>query len=124
MKQILFVAILFITTLILIMAFIPASQALPEYSAQTGEPCAACHISPSGGGLRTPRGQAWVGGGRPGAVPARSDALAALGVRLRTNEQDFIAAPRADRPAPRINPPAAAPHGEKVRSWLRSYEGN
>ena len=37
------------------------TQALPEYSAQTGEPCATCHISPSGGGLRTPRGQAWLG---------------------------------------------------------------
>jgi hypothetical protein len=35
------------------------AQALPEYSAQVGEPCSSCHISPSGGGPRGPRGQAW-----------------------------------------------------------------
>ncbi len=69
------------------------SQALPEYSAQTGEPCATCHISPSGGGLRTPRGQGWIGSGRPGAVPALADALALLGVRLKVNEKDFVALP-------------------------------
>jgi hypothetical protein len=45
------------------------SLALPEYSVQTGEPCASCHVSPSGGGVRTPRGQAWVAEERPSTVP-------------------------------------------------------
>jgi hypothetical protein len=110
----------------LALAIVPPSQALPEYSAQTGEPCATCHISPSGGGLRTPRGQAWVGGGRPGAVPGLSDALAALGVRLRTNEEDFIAAPGIKSPAPRIHT-AATPtqaDADAIRAWLHTHEGN
>ncbi len=43
-----------LVTVALMLALLPAAtaQALPEYSAQTGEPCASCHISPSGGGAR------------------------------------------------------------------------
>jgi len=106
-------------------ALLLASQptgALPEYSTQTGEPCASCHISPSGGGLRTPRGQAWVGGGRPGTVPALNDALALLGVRLKVHEADFVALPAAVKPAePLAAPPAQA---EQMRAWLRMHAGN
>jgi mono/diheme cytochrome c family protein len=107
---------------VLVLAIAGSSQALPEYSAQTGEPCATCHISPSGGGLRTPRGQAWVGSGRPAAVPPLEKALAVLGVRLRTNAQDFIAAPGTRSPAPSM--PVTSAQAEKVRAWLRAYEGN
>jgi len=73
-----------LVTVALMLALLPAAtaQALPEYSAQTGEPCASCHISPSGGGPRGPRGQAWVASGKPGAVPDTLEALELLGVEL------------------------------------------
>lgn len=98
------------------------TQALPEYSAQTGEPCGTCHLSPSGGGLRTPRGQAWVGADRPGQVPDLTGSLSLLGVHLEANESDYIA------PATPI-PPAAplqfkAGQARKIHEWLRNYEGN
>ena len=44
-----------------VLALVPSfkpGEALPEYSAQTGEPCATCHVSPSGGGPPRP---AWAG---------------------------------------------------------------
>ncbi|MGQ9840585.1 MAG: hypothetical protein ACUVR4_08705 [Anaerolineae bacterium] len=113
--------------LVIISVVVPllASQptgALPEYSIQTGEPCASCHISPSGGGLRTPRGQAWVGSGRPGSVPSLTEALALLGVRLTVNEADFVALPAVVVPPA---PPQIAPTDVgRVRAWLRLYEGN
>jgi hypothetical protein len=127
MKRLFLAALLLILSAILALVIVPPSQALPEYSAQTGEPCAACHISPSGGGLRTPRGQAWVGGGRPGAVPALGDALAALGVRLQTNEKDFIAPPGAKNAAPRTpltGDAAAQANTHAMGVWLRTHEGN
>ena len=71
-----------------------------------------------------------MGGGRPGAVPGLSDALAALGVRLRTNEKDFIAAPGIRSLAPRTpltGDAAATPaqaDADAVRAWLRTHEGN
>jgi hypothetical protein len=34
--------------------------ARPEYAAATGQPCATCHVSPAGGGPRTPSGQAFM----------------------------------------------------------------
>lgn len=98
------------------------TQALPEYSAQTGEPCGTCHLSPSGGGLRTPRGQAWVGVNRPGQVPDLTESLSLLGVHLEADKSDYIA------PVAPI-PPAAplqfkAGQAEKIHEWLRNYEGN
>ncbi|MGC8779816.1 MAG: hypothetical protein ACP5UQ_03035 [Anaerolineae bacterium] len=122
MKRLLLITVLIIIAMGLTLAVVPSTRALPEYSAQTGEPCATCHVSPSGGGLRTPRGQAWVGSGRPGVVPALADALAVLGVRLRTNAQDFVATPGVKRPAPSL--PTTSAQAEKVRAWLRAYEGN
>jgi mono/diheme cytochrome c family protein len=44
-------------------------HALPEYAARTGEPCAACHINPGGGGPRTLRGLLWAARGRPDVLP-------------------------------------------------------
>lgn len=116
------VGLLVIISVVLLLLAGRPTGALPEYSTQTGEPCASCHISPSGGGLRTPRGQAWVGSGRPGTVPALNDALALLGVRLKVNESDFVALPQAVKPAePLAAPPAQA---EQVRAWLRMVAGN
>ena len=104
------------------LAVTPAARALPEYSAQTGEPCATCHISASGGGLRTPRGQAWVGSKRPGTVPALDDALALLGVHLRMNQADFVAPASPAQPVG--EPGAGAADQQQVRHWLATYEGN
>ncbi len=104
------------------LALTAPARALPEYASQTGEPCATCHISPSGGGLRTPRGQAWVGSHRPGTVPALEDALALLGVHLTVNEADFKAPANAAQPV--AQPAAVSSDPAEMRQWLNSYEGN
>lgn len=69
-------------------AFIAASvitgerpaQALPEYTTRSGEPCAACHVNPGGGGPRTLRGLLWSARGRPDDVPHLPGVLLAPGV--------------------------------------------
>ncbi len=117
------VGLALVVALALVMVVSQPTGALPEYSEQTGEPCAGCHISPSGGGLRTPRGQAWVGSGRPGVVPNLTDALALLGVRLTVDEADFVAP--SDGVRTPLEPPAVIPtEAEALRSWLRMYAGN
>lgn len=122
MKTLMTLLILFIAVVVALTFTGRPTQALPEYAAQTGEPCATCHTSPSGGGLRTPRGQAWVGAGKPAAVPDLAESLALLGVHLAVSEQDYVA------PAGPI--PAAEPlrlktgHVEKIRAWLKNYPGN
>lgn len=58
----------------------PRAHALPEYASRTGEPCAACHVSPGGGGPRTLRGLLWAAQGRPDQVPALPNVLVAPGV--------------------------------------------
>lgn len=100
----------------------PAAQALPEYSAQTGEPCATCHVSPSGGGVRTPRGQAWVGEGKPGTVPALVAALEALGVRLNVDESDYQTVPTEIAPAEPL--PVAPAVLDEVHRWVSARDGN
>lgn len=55
-------------------------QALPEYTARTGEACATCHVSPGGGGPRTLRGLLWAARGRPDQVPTLPGVLIAPGV--------------------------------------------
>lgn len=100
-----------------------SAQALPEYSAQTGEPCASCHLSPSGGGPRGPRGQAWVGGGKPGAVPDLVQSLELLGIDLDVDESRFQ--PPADEPPAADAPaPAADPAAAHLRQRLHNYDGN
>ncbi|MBI3176937.1 MAG: cytochrome c [Chloroflexi bacterium] len=54
--------------------------ALPEYAERTGEACAACHVSPGGGGPRTLRGLLWAARGRPDSVPPLPGVLIAPGV--------------------------------------------
>lgn len=122
MKRFLLYSALF---LVIVLAMTFTSQptyALPEYSTQTGEPCATCHISPSGGGLRTPRGQAWVGAGKPGAVPDLTEALELLGVHLDVDESAFTTVPESIPPA---QPLRLKPGQSKaLHDWLRDYEGN
>jgi hypothetical protein len=97
-------------------------QALPEYSAQTGEPCATCHISPSGGGSRTPRGQAWIADEKPGTVPDLLSSLELLGVSLEFNPADFTDVPDEIPPA---QPPLVKPkQAEALHQHLSAYPGN
>jgi hypothetical protein len=113
MKKLPLLVLILAVTLVVSLAFAGQStQALPEYSAQTGEPCASCHISPSGGGLRTPRGQAWVGAGKPGAVPNLTDSLALLGVKLDIDQSAFEA----------VSQPIG--QAQKLHHWLKDYQGN
>ena len=108
----------------LLLALLPNAQvsALPEYSAQTGEPCASCHISPSGGGPRGPRGQAWVASSKPGAVPDLVQSLELLGVELTVDPAYFIA---PDAQAPEADPLSTLTwQGQPLYHWLRDYDGN
>ena len=99
-----------------------AVQALPEYSSQTGEPCATCHLSPSGGGPRGPRGQGWVGSNKPGAVPSLADSLELLGVQLESDPADFIAGTQPVPPAEALK--FASGGIDPIHAWLRDYDGN
>ena len=120
--------LIFLGVLILVtamfLAFLPVStaEALPDYSAQTGEPCAGCHISPSGGGPRGPRGQAWVASQKPGNVPDMLEALELLGVELTVDPAYFtvtdleVQEPEALEIAPG--------HGQPLYRWLGGYDGN
>jgi mono/diheme cytochrome c family protein len=113
--------------LVAIMALVVVStapvRALPEYAAQTGEPCAACHVSASGGGQRTPRGQAWVAAGKSGLVPALAESLQLLGVKTRVDQSAYLVTPG------QAIPPANAPEGKHsqaraIHDWLSDYAGN
>ena len=85
----------------------PAAPSPARIFLQTGEPCATCHVSPSGGGPRTPRGQAWVGEGKPGEVPDLVAALDALGVTLEVNEAYYLATSNPSTPPVRQQSPSS-----------------
>jgi hypothetical protein len=104
-----------------LLGVVPAGHALPEYAVTTGEPCASCHLSPSGGGGRTPRGQAWVGAGRPGTVPALAESLAALGVTLPNDLSIYTTPPES---VPAAEPLAVPEEATLLRQWLSQYGGN
>jgi mono/diheme cytochrome c family protein len=116
-----------LTFLVLLAALIAllhpqVAQALPEYSAQTGEPCASCHLSPSGGGPRGLRGQAWVGSGKPGVVPALAEALELLGIHLNVDERQYEA---SGEPVPQPQPlPVRPAQAESMHNHLSSFDGN
>jgi hypothetical protein len=79
----------------------PPARAMPEYAATTGEPCATCHVSPAGGGLRNVRGQAWVASDKPATVPSTTEALKILGIELPADMSIYTSAPAvAPTPAP------------------------
>ena len=55
-----------VAALIAAMASLVTSQsanAKPEFAAQTGKPCAACHQNPSGGGKLKPAGEKFKANG-------------------------------------------------------------
>jgi len=122
MKQV-YTGLLLLGVILALSLISPArSRAMPEYAATVGEPCASCHISPAGGGLRTPRGMGWVAAGKPGQVPSLEEALKLLGVTLPT-ESDAYVAPPGPKPTPA--PLSPQPAGQKLLpAWLRHYEGN
>jgi len=118
MKQI------FLTLIIIIIAiaWTPTANAMPEYATRTGEPCNSCHTSSAGGGLRSPRGQAWVAQAKPNAVPTLDESLKILGVNITTNPADYL--------APSTMPPAPAPLATRFAKKLQllerllEYDGN
>ena len=106
---------------IIILTAAPA-RAMPEYATRTGEPCATCHVSPAGGGLRNVRGQAWVLNGKPATVPSTTEALQILGIQLPADMSIYTAAPSTQ--------PTPAPFNAQLEKYsplierLLKYEGN
>lgn len=115
-------AMLLLLALLVTLGHPQAARALPEYSAQTGEPCATCHLSPSGGGPRGLRGQAWVGSGKPGVVPGLTEALELLGIHLEVDESQFQASDHSIPPAQpvQVNPAEA----QEMHDHMSSFDGN
>jgi len=107
---------------VLVLAIATPSRAMPEYATQLGEPCATCHISPAGGGLRSARGQAWVAQEKPGAVPSMEEAMRLLGVKTIVNPADYAPAP-LPRPSPMTLNAEESP-SKNWHEWLSGYEGN
>ncbi|MBN1453913.1 MAG: hypothetical protein JW963_23055 [Anaerolineales bacterium] len=114
----------FLLATVLLLASIPVSTAgaLPEYSSQTGEPCATCHISPSGGGPRGPRGQAWVASSKPGEVPDTLQALELLGVELTVDPAYFMVTDLEVQEPEALE--TISGQGQPLYRWLSGYDGN
>jgi len=122
-RFLIFLGILFLV-MALFLALLPISSvgALPEYASQTGEPCASCHVSPSGGGPRGPRGQAWVASGKPGAVPDTLESLELLGVELSVDPAYFTVTDlQVQEPEA---PEVLSGLGQPLYRWLNDYDGN
>jgi mono/diheme cytochrome c family protein len=115
-------AILILLTIII--PFPPAAQtnAMPEYATRVGEPCGSCHTSAAGGGLRSPRGQAWVAQGKLNTVPTTDESLKILGVKVMTDPADFVAPMTVPAPAA----PLATRYERKMLLLMRllEYGGN
>lgn len=115
-------ALMLCASILLLLAMPEPAHALPEYAVQTGEPCSTCHVSPSGGGPRGPRGQAWVASAKPSVVPNLTESLSLLGVELSVDEAYFTVTALE---VPEAEAPAAAPaQGQKLFHWLSQYDGN
>jgi hypothetical protein len=121
-KRLLLLSTLLIVVILAMALSSQPTHALPEYAAQTGEPCATCHVSPSGGGLRTPRGQAWVADGKSGTVPDLAQALELLGVHLETDESAYVTVPETIPPAGSLN--LKTGQARALHNWLKDYAGN
>jgi hypothetical protein len=106
-----------------VIPFIPATQtlAMPEYATRVGEPCGTCHTSAAGGGLRNPRGQAWVAEGKPNIVPTMDESLRILGVNVVAEAADYAAPTTAPLPAA---PLAAGGAHKLLLPKLLEYDGN
>jgi mono/diheme cytochrome c family protein len=85
---------------LLIIFGVSSARAMPEYAATTGEPCATCHVSPAGGGLRNVRGQAWVASDKPAVVPSTTEALKILGIQMPADMSIYTTSTSQPLPAP------------------------
>jgi hypothetical protein len=121
-KYFLIITGLLLICLALFLATASTSQALPEYASQTGEPCSSCHISPSGGGPRGPRGQAWVASNKPSTVPDLVQSLDLLGVKLSVDPAYFTEADPEVQAAEALEVTPA--QNRKLFQWLSQYDGN
>lgn len=124
MKHFMMLFGVFLLVVASLLMLIPGStvEALPEYSTQTGEPCATCHVSPSGGGPRGPRGQAWVASSKPGEVPDLVQSLELLGVELSVDPLYFVA---SDSPIPEAEALGTVTcQDQPLFQWLGEYDGN
>jgi len=114
--------LLLVTALFLALLPVSSADALPEYASQTGEPCASCHVSPSGGGPRGPRGQAWVASGKPGAVPDTLESLELLGVELSVDPAYFTVTDLEVQEPEALE--TTSVQGRPLYRWLNAYDGN
>jgi len=119
---VIFGALLVCASVLAVLATPGAAGALPEYAAQTGEPCSSCHVSPSGGGPRGPRGQAWVASAKPNVIPDLPASLELLGVDLSVDAAYFTEVEAEIHPAEALN--LAPVQGQTLFRWLSQYEGN
>ncbi len=116
------VGILMVVLLAMAVGTAPTVHAMPEYATRVGEPCATCHVSPAGGGLRNLRGQAWVLSGKPSTVPTTADALVLMGIRIPSDMTIYTAAPSSiPQPAPLAIQPISK---TLLFQKLSEYEGN
>jgi len=111
-----------VTALFLALLPVKPAGALPEYASQTGEPCASCHVSPSGGGPRGPRGQAWVASGKPGAVPDTLESLELLGVELSVDPAYFKVTELEVQEPEALETTVGS--NQSLYRWLNDYDGN
>ncbi|MEW5717577.1 MAG: hypothetical protein AB1817_03010 [Chloroflexota bacterium] len=116
--------------LAVLLPFLPATPtaALPEYATRVGEPCGSCHTSAAGGGLRNPRGQAWVAQGKLNTVPTMDESLKILGVKVTTDPADYLAPSPSTtaQGAPAPAAPLATRYERKMMLLMRllDYSGN
>ena len=110
--------------LVVIIPFLPATQtsAMPEYATRVGEPCGSCHTSASGGGLRNPRGQAWVAQGKLNTVATMDESLKILGVKVTTDPADYLAPTPSTTAQGAPAAPLATRYERKMELW--EYSGN
>ena len=106
---------------ILTLFAVSPARAMPEYATRVGEPCATCHVSPAGGGLRNVRGQAWVASDKPATVPSTTDALKILGIELPADMSIYTTVTLQPMPA-RFNPQLEK--YSPLIEHLMSYHGN
>jgi hypothetical protein len=115
-------ALLLGASLLLALTTPSTTRALPEYAAQTGEPCSSCHISPSGGGPRGPRGQAWVASRKPSVIPDLTQSLELLGVELIVDPAYFTVTDLAVQEAETLE--VSTTQSQTLFRWLSQYDGN